>query len=176
MTRKTHSCGNRSPLLKNIKYLRCTWHRADSMTTSILRVNGAENIFIYADRRPGNLLPGQCTRWTWDCHLCSRWKHQCGLAVIQEAAAAAGRATWQSITRCTPALGVRSSFLCAHRWLRQCADPEPRHIKTKLQCAYSWEMQKAQDWVNVSGQGEVFAYRRMMYGLVLCHLFPQAIT
>lgn len=110
LQKSTHVATNSSSS-KNIKYLRCTWHSADFMTTSILKVNGAENIFIYAgwQNLETSLAQPINTSGLETCHLCSEWKYQ--NPASHYSGSAVGQATWQSSHATCRIWGVRSSFL-----------------------------------------------------------------
>lgn len=141
---------------KSIKYLKCTWHSADFTTAAPLKVNGAENLFIYADDRCGTLRLGQ---WTHrgpgvgggggraERVICAPDENiNPGLALFRKCSGEDRRRG--SLTCYVHSLGERSSFLAARRRLlaeHMCWPASLLHIKTKLQCAHSQE--------NVEGWG-----------------------
>lgn len=120
--------------LKHIKYWRCTWHSADFLTTAALNLNGAENIFIWQTWKlapPPINTPGLTLKSV--IYTASENINP----VSDYSGSAAGQATWQwSHATCR----IWSQILLPHC----CSLTEPTcwppHIKTKLQCAYSWEM------------------------------------
>lgn len=96
---RIHSCGGQFLLLKSIKYLRCAWHSPDFRTIAMLTVNGAENIFIYANRKPGNFPPQPMNTSVLGLESVICAPNENINPVSYYSGSTVGQATWQSSCR-----------------------------------------------------------------------------
>lgn len=155
---------------KSIKYLKCTWHSADFTTAAPLKVNGAENLFIYADDRCGTLRLGQWTHrgpgvgggwgvgggvgglresFVLQMKISTPASHYSGSAAARTGDVAASHATCTHWEREPPSLLLVA--LCSRSI---CADPRAFCTsKQNYNVPTVKKMWKAEDWVNVSGWG-----------------------
>lgn len=140
---------------KSIKYLKCTWHSADFTTAAPLEVNGAENLFIYADDRCGTLGLGQWNAPGASGALRESFVLQMKIsnpASRDPGSARRGRgslARRRRRSQIPPPLLRRWPSACADRERLRCASKQyynvPAHSRRKRG--------RCRDWVNVSGWG-----------------------